>query len=170
MNPTSESGLSTAGIYDLRSACSDFLNRLRTPLIKRDQTLEYLSGLAGVHTLDKKKGLAIMSRLTLVCLLVTLTGCGKDDDYKLKTMIRVLGAEGIAFEGAVGTLGSTSSVTGVTPNEFKLPATDPISAVIQKSTAGDLREIIVECWYNSSSVGKTAKTSVEYGVASVSCS
>lgn len=109
-------------------------------------------------------------RITLVCLLLTLTSCGKDDRYKLRTMIRVLGADGIAFEGALGNLGSTSSVSGVTPKEFKLPATDPISAVIQKSTKGDLREIIVECWYNTSSVSETAKTSVEYGVASVSCS
>ena len=106
----------------------------------------------------------------LVCLTMTVNSCGKDDRYKLRTMIRVIGADGIVFDGALGTPGSTASVTGVTPKEFKLPATGPISAVIQKSTKDDLREIIVECWYNTSSVTETAKTSVEYGVASVSCS
>lgn len=111
-----------------------------------------------------------MRLIPVICLLMSLSSCGKNDRYKLRTMIRVIGADGIVFDGALGTPGSTSSVAGVTPKEFKLPATGPISAVIQKSTKDDLREIIVECWYNTSSVTETARTSVEYGVASVSCS
>jgi hypothetical protein len=110
-------------------------------------------------------------RLTLlVCLAMTMISCGNDDRYKLRTMLRVLGTAGIVFDGALGTPGSTSSVTGVTPQDFPLKATVPISTVIQNFTKDDSREIIVECWYNSSSVKKIPKTSVEYGVASVSCS
>lgn len=113
-----------------------------------------------------------MRLITMVFILITTSACGKKNGTsdELKTMIRVIGADGIEFEGALGTLGSTSSVIGVTPQEFKLSPKDPISAVIQKSTKGDLREIIVECWHDSLKPAETAKTSVEYGVASVSCS
>ena len=96
-------------------------------------------------------------------------GKGKDDDYKLRTMIRVVGAEGIAFSGVVGTFGSSSSISGVTPQDFVLSPKDGISGVIQKSSAGDLREMIVECWHNSSFVAETAKTTEEFGVVSVVC-
>ncbi len=106
---------------------------------------------------------------TLLIGSCALSRCGKDDDYKLRTMIRVVGAEGIAFSGLVGTLGSSSSISGITPQDFILSPKDAISGVIQKSSPGDLREMIVECWHNSGFVAETAKTSEEFGVASVVC-
>ena len=107
--------------------------------------------------------------ISILYFLILLTSCGTKDEDKSKTMIRVTGAEGIAFEGAVGTAASSSSVTGVTPQEFSFSDKDPIAAVIQKSTKDDLRELIVECWFNSTAPESTAKTSVEFGAASVSC-
>jgi hypothetical protein len=107
--------------------------------------------------------------ISIFSLLLLLASCGTKDEDKSRTMIRVTGADGIAFEGVVGTVGSSSSVTGVTPQEFPFGDKDPISAIIQKSTKDDLRELIVECWFNSTEPESTAKTAVEYGVASVSC-
>lgn len=106
-------------------------------------------------------------RLTLLVLLVvTCKPRFKDND---KTMIRVTGADGIEFTGAVGTGGSTSTVTGITPQEFPFKPNEPIAGVIQKSTKEDLRELIVECWYNDTKAKEIARTSAEFGVASVTC-
>lgn len=106
-------------------------------------------------------------RLTLLVLLVvTCKPRVKNSD---KTMIRVTGADGIEFTGAVGTAESTSTVNGVTPQEFPFKPSEPFSAVMQKSTKEDLRELIVECWYNDIKAKEIARTSAEFGVASVLC-
>ena len=106
-------------------------------------------------------------RLTLLVLLVvTCKPRFKNND---KTMIRVTGADGIDFTGAVGTAGSTSTVTGVTPQEFPFKPTETISGVIQKSAKEDLRELVVECWYNDTKAKETARTTVEFGVVAVTC-
>jgi hypothetical protein len=101
------------------------------------------------------------------CLL--LTACGSSLKDHRRTMIRVVGAEGVAFTGSIGTLASSSTVSGVTPQDFALSPDNPIAGVIQKSTAGDLREMVVECWIASEEAYETARTSTEFGVASVSC-
>ncbi len=102
-------------------------------------------------------------------LCVLLHGCKKPPKDDRRTMIRVTGAAGIEFSGSIGSVGTSSSVSGVTPQDFALSKEEPIAGVIQKSTSGDLRELVVECWFDSEEAYETARTTTEYGIASVSC-
>jgi len=102
-------------------------------------------------------------------LCVLIGSCKKIPKDNRRTMIRVTGVAGIEFTGSIGTVGSSSSVSGVTPQDFALPKDEPIAGVIQKSAAGDMRELVVECWFNSDEAYETARTATEFGVASVSC-
>lgn len=121
-------------------------------------------------------GYKFIGYLTLV--FAFSTSCGDEEDdaepekyspSKTRT-IYVTGDEGVAFTGAIGTDGSSSSIAGTTPKEFTFDDGDILSATIQKSK-DDSAVLRVECYFGT--IGgpkKTAETKVGFGVASVACS
>jgi hypothetical protein len=116
-------------------------------------------------------------KVALTSVLVFATSCGDDDKEKetkyepsTSRVIYVTGDEGVTFTGALGSLGSTSSVEGTTPKEFPFEYSSGgnyISATLQKDEDDD-KTLRVEC-YISGTKREEATTTAAFGVVSVSC-
>lgn len=80
--------------------------------------------------------------------------------------IAVSGPPGETFTGSIGGIGSTHSVSGTVPATFDLGPGSVFSAVIQKGSADSSElKVILACPH---SPDKSASTTAQYGVASVS--
>lgn len=82
--------------------------------------------------------------------------------------VTVTGVPHIAFSGSIGGALGQRSVEGVVPETFTIPAESRLgiyTAVIQKQVTGGTLTVSISCARGA----RTASTSAEYGIVSVTC-